>query len=82
MNDCCSSMNIAHCLNPSAYQKNVERLQNASRKTFDEVATKSVETIFKEYAELGIVPDKDGTLDIGVSFDGSWQRRATLPIMV
>ena len=47
MNDWCSSMNIAHCLNPSAYPKNVVRLHSASRKTFDEVATKSVETIFK-----------------------------------
>ncbi len=24
---------------------------------------------------LGVIPDKDGVLDIGVSYDGSWQKR-------
>jgi len=75
MEDWCGNMNIVHCQNSSAYQKNCERLRVASQETFEKVRDESVEKIFKEYEKLGVLPDDNGVLDIAVSFDGSWQKR-------
>ena len=75
MEDWCGNMNIVHCQNSSAYQKNCERINVASQETFEKVRGESVETILKQYESIGVLPDDNGVLDIAVSFDGSWQKR-------
>ena len=62
-------------MNRSAYQKSQNRIEEASKKTFNEISEVSVKAIASEYAKLGVDPDENGVLDIGVSYDGSWQKR-------
>ena len=75
MRDWSTIMNFPNCPNKYAYQSTKEKLISASKETFDEVATKSVEIIRQKHAELGELPDKNNILDIAVSYDGTWQRR-------
>ena len=75
MKDWCGTMNFSHCLSKNGYQKLQKRINDASKAAFEQVSKKSVETIFDVYGKQGILPDEDGILDIGVSFDGSWQKR-------
>ena len=75
MRDWCGTMNIAHCPTQTAYQKAQAKVEEASKSTFDEVSQTSLRGIFDAYAKVGTMPDKDGILDISVSFDGSWQKR-------
>ena len=71
----CGIMNMPHCLSQRGYTKNLEKIENASLKVFETIVSKSRHSIVKAYKEIGVVPDKDGILDISVSFDGTWQKR-------
>ena len=68
-------MNVAHCPTQAAYQKVQAKVEEASKSTFDEVSKPSVRGIFDAYDKEGTMPDKDGILDISVSFHGSWKKR-------
>ena len=71
----CGIMNMPHCLSQRGYTKNLEKIENSSLDVFETIVSKSRDAIVKAYNEIGVVPDKDGVLDISVSFDGSWQKR-------
>ena len=57
------------------YSKHHQKITEASAATFKDIVVKSRETIAEAYSAVGVVPDENGILNIGVSFDGSWQRR-------
>ena len=75
MKNWCGTMNMHNCLSQDSYHQNQMKVAEASKNTFNDISKKSIETIFKAYAEIGVEPDDEGVLDIGVSFDGSWQKR-------
>ena len=75
MRDWCGTMNINHCLSRNGYQKMQGRIQDASKKTLEEITDRSDEVIFEKYGEGGVKPDENIVLDIAVSFEGSWQKR-------
>ena len=68
-------MNLPSCLSKLAHQNLQQKFVERSKLTFDRVAQKSVKAIKEAFADVGEFPDQDGVLNIGVSFDGSWQRR-------
>ncbi len=68
-------MNMPYDISHNMYSKNQNKIADASATTFSEIVGKSKEAIFEAYSAVGVVPDDDGILNIGVSFDGSWQRR-------
>ena len=53
MRDWSTIMNFPNCPSEYAYQTTKEKLITASKETFDEVATQSVEVIRQKHAELG-----------------------------
>lgn len=76
MQNWASVMNLPCKLSRELYassQKKIEK--NAAMMTFEDMSKKSNYEIRKAYGEVGVQPDSEGTLDIGVSFDGSWQKR-------
>lgn len=75
MREWCSIMNMPSTLSKDAYNQSSKKLLEASVSTADAVSKKSVEKIVESYSVLGVEPDEDGVLDIGVSFDGSWHKR-------
>ncbi len=71
LNSSCSSMNMP-CLIPKAsYQKS----QESNRPTSETLEKSESVAVVKRYEEIGGEPDQDWILDIGVSFDGTWQKR-------
>ena len=52
-----------------------KKITGANAATFKDIVAKSREAIGEAYSAVGVVPDENGVLNIGVSFDGSWQRR-------
>ena len=72
--DWCSTMNLPNCVSREAYSNNHNKIGAASKATFDKILESSREAIQTAYKDIGIVPDEQGSLDIAVSFDGSWQR--------
>ena len=75
MRDWTGMMNIPSCPNKKPYHSSKDKLLTGSKETFQETAKQSVDIIRSKYAEIGVMPDKDGILDIAVSYDGTWQRR-------
>ena len=71
----CGTMNMPNCLSSPAYQNIQTKLNVATKETFGEVSKTTHEAIVKSYEEVGIKPDSEGILEIGVSFDGSWHKR-------
>ena len=78
MREWCSIMNMPSTLSKDSYNEITKKLLEASVSTVDAVTKKSVEKIVESYSFLGVEPDEDGVLDIGVSFDGSWHKRGHL----
>ena len=62
-------------LSRNGYQKFQKRITDPRKAAFEEISKRSFKTFFDVYGKQGAVPDNDGILDIGVSFDGSWQKR-------
>ena len=75
MKEWASTMNLAHVMSYDAYRTAHQKIADASRHTFQEIARKSREAIVSAYNEIGEHPDENGILNIAVSFDGSWQKR-------
>ena len=69
------TMNMLNCLSQDSYHQNQLKVAEASKNTFEDISNKSVKVIFDAYSKLGVDPDEKGVLDIGVTFDGSWQKR-------
>ena len=78
----CGLMNMPCSISKDSYQVNQNKLHEGSKATCETVMQKNVAAIFNSYEDIGVKPDKDGILDIGVSFDGTWQKGAILRIMV
>ena len=75
MNEWCGTMNLPNCLSQNSYTSNHSKLQNAGKETFSIIVDETRQAIKEAYKEIGVIPDEDGILNIGVSYDGSWQRR-------
>ena len=71
----CNTMNMPYDISYNLYSKNHQKIAEASAVTFKDIVVKSREAIAEAYSAVGVVQDEDGVLNIGVSFDGSWQRR-------
>ena len=71
----CGLMNMPCSISKDSYQVNQNKLHEGSKATCETVMQKTVAAIFNSYEDIGVKPDKDGILDIGVSFDGTWQKR-------
>ena len=65
----------SNCLSQNSYASNHSKLPKASKETFNIIVGEPHQATKEAYKEIGVVPDEDGILDIGVSYDGSWQRR-------
>ena len=68
-------MNMPYDISYNLYSKNHQKIAEASADTFKDIVVKSKGAITEAYKAVGVVPDEDGILNSGVSFDGSWQRR-------
>ena len=75
MQSWCGTMNMPNCLSHTAYQTVQSKLNVATKDTFLEVSKTVQQAIVKSYEEVGVKPDCDGVLEIGVSYDGSWHKR-------
>ena len=75
MQSWCGTMNMPNCLSHTAYQTVQSKLNVATKETFLEVSKTVQQAIVKSYEEVGIKPDCEGILEIGVSYDGSWHKR-------
>ena len=75
MTDWSSIMNFPKVGNKSSYQKTKLKVMQGSLETCEKIMSQSAIVVHQKYAEIGVLPDSDGILDISVSFDGSWQRR-------
>ena len=53
------------------YSKCHQNIAEADAATFKDIVVKSREVVAKAYSAVGVVPDENGVLNIGVSFDGS-----------
>jgi len=71
----CNTMNMPCDISYNLYSNHHQKITEASAATFKDIVVKSRETIAEAYSAVGVVPDENGILNIGVSFDGSWQRR-------
>ena len=71
----CGTMNMPSCLSSPAYQAIQSRLNISSKEAIDKASRTAREAIVAAYNEVGIIPDSDGILNIGVSYDGSWHKR-------
>ena len=71
----CGIMNMPYTISQNMFTKNQQKVQEASKATFNEISEQSRKAITEAYSDLGIHADDRGILDIGVSFDGSWQKR-------
>ena len=59
----------------NAYTNTNNKLEEAASKTVESVAQNTRELLKEAYAAIGVNEDKDGILDVAVSFDGTWQKR-------
>ncbi len=75
MQNWCGTMNMPSCLSDNGYLTVNRKINQACKETCQEVNKAVREAIVKSYAEMGVTPDDDGVLEIGVSYDGSWQKR-------
>ena len=75
MSEWSGTMNMPNHLSQNAYMSNHSKLQTASKETFKVIVAETRQAIKDTYKDIGVVPDKDGVLDVSVSYDGSWQRR-------
>ena len=64
---------MPNCLSQDLYHHNQLRVAEASKNTCNDISKTSVAS-FNDYSELGVEPDDEGVLDIGVSFN-EWQKR-------
>ena len=75
MKEWCGTMNFPHHLSEKSFRDSHLKIRDASKETFQQIQRTSIEAIKNAYAEVGVEPDDHGVLDIGVSYDGSWQKR-------
>ena len=75
MKDWSTLMNLPNSPNKFTYRGVKEKIVTGSKETFNEVSAISVDIIRRTYENNGMLPDKDGILDIAVSYDGTWQKR-------
>ena len=71
----CGLMNFPSCLAYNTYSSNLTKLESSSRQTFEEIKKTTGKAIRDAYADVVVLPDQDGVLNIAVSYDGSWQKR-------
>ena len=69
------SQSVLYYPSQDTYTKLHHKISEASTKAFKEISKQSKEEICRAYQEVGVAPDEQGVLDIGVSYDGSWQKR-------
>eukprot|EP00795_Rhopilema_esculentum_P016781 gene16781-8241_t len=62
-------------MSKDSYQGSQNKLHEGSKVTCEAIMKKSAKAIFQTYGEMGVKPDMHGVLNIGVSFDGTWQKR-------
>eukprot|EP00794_Sanderia_malayensis_P013503 gene13503-biopygen10076 len=67
--------NMSAVLSKASFIEINNRLEDAAAKTFNSISLQSREITKEAYGDVGIKEDKDGILDIAVSYDGAWQRR-------
>ena len=75
MKDWCGTMNISSVLSKNAYTSTNNKLEEAALRTFDVVSQTTRKILREAYAQIGVTEDKNGILDIAVSYDGTWQKR-------
>ena len=75
LRDWCGLMNMPCSISKDSYQGSQNKLHEGSKVTCEAVMKKSAKAIFQTYGEMGVKPDMHGVLNIGVSFDGTWQKR-------
>ena len=75
MKEWCNTMNMPYNISQNMYAKNHQKISEACGETFKEITKTSRIAIIDAYKEIGVEPDEEGVLDIGVSYDGSWHRR-------
>ena len=73
--DWANVINMLHSLSHDTYKKGHNRIQESSAETFKKIFERTRQAIQAAYGELGICPDEEGILNIGVSYDGPWQKR-------
>ena len=75
MKDWCDTMNMSSVLSKNAYTSTNNKLEEAASRTFDVVSQTTRKHLIDAYAQIGVTADKDGILDVAVSYDGTWQKR-------
>ena len=68
-------MNMPYSPSLNAYHKNLQKIELGALKCFETISERTHAVIREAYEKVGVLPDKEGILDLAVSFDGSWQKR-------
>ena len=68
-------MNMPHSPSLNIYHKNVKKIELGAMKCFENISERTHPAIREAHEKVGVIPEKEGLLDIAVSFDGSWQKR-------
>ena len=68
-------MNMPYSPSLNTYHKNLKKVELGAMKCFENISERTHPAIREAYEKVGVIPDKEGILDIAVSFDGSWQKR-------
>ena len=75
MNEWCGVMNMPYSMSQDAYTAHHKKIHTASIEMAKIVQCDSAKPIRDAYKDIGVLPDKNGVLEIAVSFDGAWHRR-------
>eukprot|EP00795_Rhopilema_esculentum_P017497 gene17497-9115_t len=70
-----NTMNMPYALSRDAHVNAQNKVSEACCKVFQDISVQTRKAIEEAYCEVGVYPDHQSVLNIGVSFDGSWQKR-------
>ena len=75
MNEWCGVMNMPYSMSQDAYTTHHNKIHKASIEMAKIIQDDCAKPIRDAYKDIGVLPDKNGVLEIAVSFDGAWHRR-------
>eukprot|EP00112_Aurelia_sp_Birch-Aquarium-sp1_P002811 Seg1311.5 transcript_id=Seg1311.5/GoldUCD/mRNA.D3Y31 product="hypothetical protein" protein_id=Seg1311.5/GoldUCD/D3Y31 len=75
MKEWCGVMNMPYAMSQDAYTAHHNKIHKASIEMAKILQDDSAKPIREAYKDIGVLPDKNGFLEIAVSFDGAWHRR-------
>jgi hypothetical protein len=74
VNTMCSIIGLPF-ITQKCYEKALKSVTSANDKSSKEILNKARKYVYDKYIELGVIPNSDNSIDIDVSYDGTWMKR-------